>query len=627
MNPLITICIPAYNAARYLPATLAGVRDQTFPDWELIVTEDGSKEDVEAMIHTFARTVSQPVIYQRHEENQGLPATRNTAIASARGEWIALLDSDDLWTPGHLASLVAGAQQQPAADFVHAGSVLFESETGRELEVRAPSVDAVRDYPRSLYLGDYIVQPSSVMLKKQLWARVRGFNPAYRYVEDREMWLRCARAGAVFAFTGRNTCLYRRHATALTTHAGPMAVASARVLDQHLDWDVAPLLVRRRITAEAWISAGRLELRSSPATARRHFARAWRVQPSARLAAYRLAAFFLGLGRKPDPAGSPPGIRPKLRPRLPSVTPAAPSLPLCLLIPAGPGPEEIARIADLLEACAAYSDLPLSVVIINDGNDAAGLEQAGRAQGIPTTVRPNARDGHGNWWTGGLCMAMVDALLWIARHRPCCGVLRLDSDALVINPFARQLVALFQADPFIGMVGNGDTPTGAPPPTGHSLTAMLYWKSKPVSHDREHKKIIVSLWGWRRRIRRLIHRAQQNGYVLGDWCQGGAYAVSPTFLARLREDPAFASPGDFLHLDFCEDVLMILIVHALGLRAHYTTGPARLFASKWKGLYAAPAALAGAGHGVIHSIKEHGELKEADIRSIFRARRSDVAPP
>lgn len=299
-------------------------------------------------------------------------------------------------------------------------------------------------------------------------------------------------------------------------------------------------------------------------------------------------------------------------------------LPLCLLIPAGPGETEVARVTDLLEACATYSDLPLHAVIINDGNDAAALERAGDAVGIPTTVLPNARAGRGHWWSGGLCMAMLDALLWIARECPCRGVLRLDSDALVINPFAHQLVDLFEADPLVGMVGNCDSPTGEPTPTGHNLTALLYWRSKPVSHDREQRKIIVSLWGWRRRIRRLIRRAVRNGYPLGDWCQGGAYAVSPTFLARLREDPTFARPRDFLHLDFCEDVLMILIVHAVGLRVHYTTGPSRLFASKWKGLYDVPAALARAGHGVIHSVKDHGDAKEADTRAFFRARRQKL---
>jgi len=302
------------------------------------------------------------------------------------------------------------------------------------------------------------------------------------------------------------------------------------------------------------------------------------------------------------------------------------SRPLCLLIPAGPGAAEVARINDLLEASAIYADLPLAAVIINDGNDARALRESGEIRGIPTTVLPNARRGRGDWWTGGLCVAMLDALLWIARHHPCRGVLRLDSDALVINPFARRLVELMESQPRIGLVGNGDTLTGEPPGFGHSLTATLYWRSKWISHDRDHRKIICSLWGWRRRVRRLIRRAQRNGYMLGDWCQGGAYALTPTFLAQLRADPALARPEDFLHLDFCEDLLMIVIVYALGLRAHFTTGPARLFASKWKGLYDAPDAMARAGHGIIHSIKEYQALQEDEIRAIFRARRArDVA--
>jgi len=296
VNPLISICLPAYNSGRYLPATLACVREQTYANWELIVTEDGSPAPVEAMVLAFARSGPQPVTYQRHETNQGLPATRNTGIAAARGAWIALLDSDDLWTPDHLADLVARAAERPAAEFVHAGSVLFDSESGTTLEIRAPSMDAVADFPRSLYLGAYIVQPSSVMLQKALWTRVGGFNPAFRYVEDREMWLRCARARARFSFTGRNTCLYRKHATALTTHAGPMALASAQVLQQHLDWsEIAPGL-RRRVTAEAWTSAGRLVLRSAPHHARSYFSSAWRIRRSLRVGCYWLAAWIGSLG-------------------------------------------------------------------------------------------------------------------------------------------------------------------------------------------------------------------------------------------------------------------------------------------------------------------------------------------
>ena len=299
--PLISICIPSYNALRYLPATLASVRTQTFTDWELVVTEDGSAQDIAPLVREFAAQGTQHVSYHRQEKNQGLPATRNTGIAAARGTWIALLDCDDLWTPGHLAGLVSCARKRPDADFVHAGSVLFESDTGREVEVRAPSPAVVRAYPVSLYVGDYAVQPSSVLLKKTLWARVGGFNPACRYVEDREMWLRCARAGAVFAYTGGNSCLYRKHANAMSTHAGPMALACADILVQHLDWSAIDPALRRRLTAEALISAGRIPLRTAPRLARACFARAWRIRPTPRTAAYWLAAALRAL----RPAGRP----------------------------------------------------------------------------------------------------------------------------------------------------------------------------------------------------------------------------------------------------------------------------------------------------------------------------------
>ena len=244
-TPFLSVCAPAYKAERFLAAALGSLRAQTFTDWELIVVEDGTHDRTEEIVAEFSHHGRQPVHFLRHEKNQGLPATRNTGITLARGHWIVLLDQDDLWAPDHLASLVDCARAQPAATLIHAGSVLFDSDTGRETEVRAPSPAVVADYPLSLFLGDYCIQPSSVMLAKSLWTRVGGFNAEFRYVEDREMWMRCARAGAVFAYTGRNTCLYRKHATSLSTAAAPMALACALVFEQAAQWERIPLRLRR----------------------------------------------------------------------------------------------------------------------------------------------------------------------------------------------------------------------------------------------------------------------------------------------------------------------------------------------------------------------------------------------
>ena len=293
--PRVSICIPAYNAERYLAEALESVRNQTFQDWELIVIEDGSQDGAEAIVRAFSHTVSQAVCYQRHEVNQGLPATRNTGIAAAQGEWIALLDADDCWAATHLESAIRKLEAI-AADLVHSGSVLFDSDTGRELGIRAPGAGEIANFPLSLYRGEYIIQPSSVVLRKSLWERAGGFDPTFRYVEDREMWLRCARVGGRFVFTGENTCRYRKHGEALSTHSAKMAVACARAFEKQLDWTAIPEELRRASTAEAWIAAARILQRAEPRQAAEYLAHAWRARPRLLLLAWagalRLYAFI-----------------------------------------------------------------------------------------------------------------------------------------------------------------------------------------------------------------------------------------------------------------------------------------------------------------------------------------------
>ena len=294
---MVSICIPAYNARTYLPQALESVRAQTFADWELIVTEDGSDDGSGDLVAEFAKSVPQEVRFRRHEKNKGLPATRNSGISEARSEYIALLDADDYWAAEHLADLVAKVAET-GADVVHSGSILFDSDSGQTLEVRAPTAEAVRDFPLSLFVADYIIQPASVLLSKALWTRVGGFDESFRYVEDREMWLRCARAGARFAFTGRDTCHYRKHATALSTHAAEMAIAGARVFEKHLDWTEIPEELRVRSAVETWVAGARILQRAEPRRASELLLRAQRISPRSdrllRVFALRLYSLFKG---------------------------------------------------------------------------------------------------------------------------------------------------------------------------------------------------------------------------------------------------------------------------------------------------------------------------------------------
>ena len=194
----------------------------------------------------------------------------------------------------HLEKTV-GKLLESGGDLAHSGSILFDSDSGRELGTRAPSHEVIERFPLSLFVGDYIIQPSSVVLRKTLWERAGGFDPSFRYVEDREMWLRCARVGGRFVFTGANTCLYRKHGEALSTHAAELAVACARAFEKQLDWSAIPENLRRRSASGAWIAAARILQRAEPRRASGFLLRAWRASRGLHLLAWAGALWIYGL--------------------------------------------------------------------------------------------------------------------------------------------------------------------------------------------------------------------------------------------------------------------------------------------------------------------------------------------
>lgn len=293
-SPLVSICIPAYKAEKYLAAALASVRAQTAPNWEIIVTEDGSRDSAEKIVRDFAATVSQPVTYNRHDVNQGLPITRNTGIASARGEWIAFLDADDLWTPDHLEKLRAATAA--SGDLAFSASQIFDDATGAKLELRAPTSAALADIPAALFLGHLVIQPSSVMIRREVLAKVGGFDPRCPICNDLDYWLRTAIAGGAFRYSGATTCLYRKHPQAMSLKAAALIAETASICERHGPALPIPAAQRRRRIAGLLESAGRILLREDPAAARLNFSRARRQLPaSPKLLSLTLAAAGLSL--------------------------------------------------------------------------------------------------------------------------------------------------------------------------------------------------------------------------------------------------------------------------------------------------------------------------------------------
>jgi glycosyltransferase involved in cell wall biosynthesis len=142
--PAVSVILPTYNRARFLPQALASIRAQTFADWELIVVDDGSTDDTGAIIGPLTAGLAQPVRYVR-QENQGAYGARNTGLDHARGRYAAFFDSDDTWLPHHLGDCVQALDANHDVDWVYGACQVVDEATARVL---APTTFYVDGKPR-----------------------------------------------------------------------------------------------------------------------------------------------------------------------------------------------------------------------------------------------------------------------------------------------------------------------------------------------------------------------------------------------------------------------------------------------------------------------------------------------
>ena len=209
----MSVVIPAYQAAQYIAATLDSVLAQTFTSYEIIVVNDGSpdSQQLEAVLAPYRGRI----IYAS-QENQGPAGARNTGIRMARGEYVALLDADDLWDPDHLATQLAVLQTDPSIDMVYADARIFGGvpEDGRTVMEFCPSEGEVTF--ESLVTRRCTVHICVSLVRRQTLLDAGLFDPAFRGTEDIDMWLRIARRGGHISYQRRVLGSYRRRAGSLS---------------------------------------------------------------------------------------------------------------------------------------------------------------------------------------------------------------------------------------------------------------------------------------------------------------------------------------------------------------------------------------------------------------------------
>jgi glycosyltransferase involved in cell wall biosynthesis len=226
---LVSVILPTYNRATFLPDAFASIASQQHRNWELIVVDDGSTDDTPAVLDRLVAECPRPVHVVR-QPNLGAYAARNTGLDHAKGEAVAFFDSDDLWLPHHLERCVEALARHPEVDWVYGACRMLEMDSGRELE---PSTFYVNGRPRpflslrargdgalrvidderavevqirhGLYCGlQNSVIRQSVFEHRRLWAD-------YLVVEDELFVIRLLAAGGRFAYFDAPHVVYRVH--------------------------------------------------------------------------------------------------------------------------------------------------------------------------------------------------------------------------------------------------------------------------------------------------------------------------------------------------------------------------------------------------------------------------------
>ena len=299
----------------------------------------------------------------------------------------------------------------------------------------------------------------------------------------------------------------------------------------------------------------------------------------------------------------------------------------CAIIPFGPGETEIQRVRDLLDSLWTYEPLTPLVVLIDDGGEDREIESSLTPPPACKIVRlRNPRKGRGVGATSGLSAGMLFALAWIERNVPNLSfVVKLDTDALVVAPFAERIEHAFAANPGAGMAGLYDRLCDGQVRDQSSFQKMLRKLSSPAAVWRRPaipgQYLTLHFFGRGATIRDQIRDAIAAGYRPAEFILGGAYAVSGEAIRRMERKGYFADSLLWLHTHFSEDVVLSMYTCGAGLRLLGLAADGQPFAVQHYGLPDTPERLIARGYAIVHSLKSDPYLSEEALRSVFKDRR------
>jgi hypothetical protein len=211
MNELVSVVIPCYRQAKYLPEALQSIRNQTYQNWECIIVNDGSPDDTDTVAKDWC--TKDPRFKYLYQENGGLSNARNSGIKNSKGKYLLTLDSDDKFEARFIEKALAVLISDTSIGLVCSWGFRFMGDKKRELY--KPGGGAIKEF-----LFCNAANMGSLLFRKECWEQTGGYDEKMKWgYEDWEFYLRVCQVGWKMHVIPEPLFWYRQHAISMRTDA------------------------------------------------------------------------------------------------------------------------------------------------------------------------------------------------------------------------------------------------------------------------------------------------------------------------------------------------------------------------------------------------------------------------
>jgi hypothetical protein len=303
--------------------------------------------------------------------------------------------------------------------------------------------------------------------------------------------------------------------------------------------------------------------------------------------------------------------------------------PFAVAICVGPGDLERSRFEDFANSLFHFEQRIGQFAVVDDSiTPRPLLDKLKLPANCKATVITNPRKGRGSGWGAGLTAAILSALRWIHDNGQPSFVLKADTDTLIVAPFATKVHNQFVARPEIGMLGSCRNYPDCPrdyitdrtiaPAMEKLLRQFTIWRRTSDKWPR----LQLGCFGKYGRIRAILRQALLNGYVLGENCLGGGYAISGATLAEFYKAGLLDEPMLWIYTPCSEDVVVSLYVKRVCKDFGDFNGIGEPFGVSVKDSPFSPEELIKRGYSVVHSVRACNGSNESETRLFFSSLRN-----